>query len=126
LKIIHVCLVIIVIVLARAGWRGAPVAHVVDPLWLTSITTGAYILILGTILFSYILGEQIAYKMETIFMFVGTILFLAIGSLAVQEYSYRTEGYIRDTGLALGSIAIITGIFMFIDTLLLIKSIAGK
>jgi len=29
----------------------------------TSITTGAYILILGTILFSYILGEQIAYKM---------------------------------------------------------------
>ena len=32
-------------------------------------------------------------------MFIGTILFLAIGSLAVQEYTYRTEGFIRDTGL---------------------------
>jgi hypothetical protein len=49
--------------LARAGWKGAPVAHILDPLWLTSITTGAYILILGVILFSYILGEQIAYRM---------------------------------------------------------------
>ena len=36
---------------------------------------------------------------EAIFMFVGTILFLAIGSLAVESYTYRTEGYIRDTGL---------------------------
>jgi hypothetical protein len=36
---------------------------------------------------------------EAIFMFVGTILFLAIGSLAVESYQYRTEGYIRDTGL---------------------------
>ena len=32
-------------------------------------------------------------------MFVGTILFLAIGSLSVESYQYRTEGYIRDTGL---------------------------
>ena len=62
---------IIVIVLARAGWRGAPVAHVVDPLWLTSITTGAYILILGTLLFSYILGEQIAYKTVSTFSSIG-------------------------------------------------------
>jgi hypothetical protein len=126
LKIVNVCLVIIVIVLARAGWKGAPVAHILDPLWLTSITTGAYILILGTILFSYLLGEQVPYKMEAIFMFIGTILFLAIGSLSVESYQYRTEGYIRDTGLALGSIAIITGIFMFIDTLLLVKTIVGK
>jgi hypothetical protein len=33
---------------------------------------------------------------------------------------------LADPFQALGSIAIITGIFMFIDTLLLIKSIAGK
>jgi hypothetical protein len=32
-------------------------------------------------------------------MFVGTILFLAIGSLSVESYQYRTEGFIRDTGL---------------------------
>ena len=32
-------------------------------------------------------------------MFVGTILFLAIGSLAIESYTYQTEGYIRDTGL---------------------------
>ena len=57
------CLVIIVIVLSRAGWRGSPVAHVLDPLWLTSITTGAYILILGALLTSYMLGEQIAYRL---------------------------------------------------------------
>lgn len=126
LKIVNLCLVIIVIVLARAGWKGNPIAHVLDPLWLTSITTGAYVLILGTILFSYILGEQTAYKMEAIFMFVGTILFLAIGSLSVETYQYRTDGFTRDTGLALGSIAIITGIFMFVDTLLLVKKIAGK
>ena len=56
-------LVIIIIVLARIGWRGATIAHFIDPLWLTSITTGAYILILGTLYFTYILGEQIAYKM---------------------------------------------------------------
>jgi len=56
-------LVIIIIVLARIGWRGATIAHFIDPLWLTSIITGAYILILGTLYFTYILGEQIAYKM---------------------------------------------------------------
>ena len=61
--ILFQCLVIIVIVLARAGWRGSPVAHVLDPLWLTSITTGGYILILGALLTSYLLGEQIAYKL---------------------------------------------------------------
>jgi hypothetical protein len=64
-------------VLARAGWRGAPVSHILDPLWLTSITTGAYILILGTLLFSYILGEQIAYKM--------------VSSMPYEEIIYRLE-----------------------------------
>ena len=72
--ILFQCLVIIVIVLARAGWRGSPVAHVLDPLWLTSITTGGYILILGALLTSYLLGEQIAYKLvKTELKYLGIV-----------------------------------------------------
>ena len=31
-------------------------------------------------------------------MFVGCILFIAVGSVTVESYQFRTEGYIRDAG----------------------------
>ena len=57
------CLVIVVFVLARAGFEGSPVNHLVDPYWITSIACGAYVIILATIIITYILGDTVPPKM---------------------------------------------------------------
>ncbi len=59
------------------------------------------------------------------FTLVGTILFVAAGSLTIDRYQ-RVAGQDGDVGLALGSMGIITGLFMFIDTALLVKTYLGK
>ena len=58
------------------------------------------------------------------FQLLGSILFLASGSVIVD--TYQGVGVSRDVGLALGSMEIITGIFMFIDFALLAKTFFGK
>lgn len=59
------------------------------------------------------------------FQFLGTVLFLTSGSLVVDRYQ-TIPGDDGDVGLALGSMTIITGIFMFLDFALLAKQHFGK
>jgi hypothetical protein len=59
------------------------------------------------------------------FMLLGAILFVASGSLTVEKYQ-NILGDDKDVGLALGSMSIITGIFMIVDFGLLAKDYFGK
>ncbi len=59
-------------------------------------------------------------------MFTGCILFLACGSMAIEQHQPFSGGSRRDTGLAWGSLAIIIGIFMFLDCLLMGKALKQK
>ena len=63
---------------------------------------------------------------ELIFMFTGCVLFLATGGLMIDHYQASASGSHKDTGLACGSLAVITGIVMFADALMLAKAIKGK
>ena len=59
-------------------------------------------------------------------MLTGTFLFLATGSMVIEHHNRLVSGSRKDTGLAMGSIAIITGIVMFLDVLLILKAIKGR
>ena len=59
------------------------------------------------------------------FQFLGTVLFLTSGSLVVDTYQ-NIAGDDGDVGLALGSMTIITGFFMFFDFAYLSKEYFGK
>jgi hypothetical protein len=57
-------------------------------------------------------------------MLVGAFLFVATGALAIQHHDPITnDSARRDTGLAMGSIAIIDGIVMLGDALWLVKKV---
>ena len=53
------------------------------------------------------------------------IMFIATGGCAIDVYQNVLRDT-RDEGLAMGSMAIITGLVMFIDLLLLVKAIVKK
>ena len=52
-------------------------------------------------------------------------MFIATGGCAIDVYQNVLRDT-RDEGLAMGSMAIITGLVMFIDLLLLVKAIVKK
>ncbi len=59
-------------------------------------------------------------------MAVGAILFIAAGSLAIAHHDPLVGGARRDTGLAMGSIAIADGVVFLIDAALLAKGLIKK
>jgi hypothetical protein len=127
LKIVCLCMVIIVLVLARTGFAGGytEVAHAIDAKWVTITSVCAYAIILSIIIITYFLGDAVPIRMEMMFMLLGAILFVASGSLTVEKYQ-NILGDDKDVGLALGSMSIITGIFMIVDFGLLAKDYFGK
>ena len=56
---------------------------------------------------------------------IYSIMFIATGGCAIDVYQSVLRET-RDEGLAMGSMAIITGLVMFIDLLLLVKAIVKK
>ena len=56
---------------------------------------------------------------------IFSIMFIATGGCAIEAYQ-KVLLTTRDEGLAMGSMAIITGLVMFIDLLLLVKAIVKK
>ena len=56
---------------------------------------------------------------------IYSIMFIATGGCAIDVYQSVLRAT-RDEGLAMGSMAIITGLVMFIDLLLLVKAIVKK
>ena len=59
-------------------------------------------------------------------MLVGCVLFLTTGSLVVEHHGGLISSTRKSTGIAMGSLAIINGIVMFADVLLIGKAIKGR
>ena len=60
-----------------------------------------------------------------VFQLLGSVLFVTSGALVVERYQYLS-GSDGDVGLALGSMLIITSLFMLLDFILLAKEHFGK
>merc|ERR1712062_375332 len=120
--------VIIDLVLSRIGFdngKSAVVLSYIDHQWLNITSVCAYAFILLIFIICYLLGDDSPVRMEMLFQLLGSIMFLASGSNIINKYNGLTLGD-KDTGLALGSMEIITGVFMLIDFALLAKDYFGK
>jgi len=128
MKIVALLLTVIVLILVRTGFPGGTQASFLhtDHLWLSIIAAGGYIIILGVMLATYVLGDAMPDKTELLFMGIGAVLFIAVGAMAIQHHDKLVGGSRRDTGLAMGSIAIIDGAVMLADALFLAKAIFKK
>ena len=54
------------------------------------------------------------------------MLFLATGGVTIDHYQNAGAGDYKDTALAMGSMAIITGIVLFLDSLIIGKALKGR
>jgi len=126
-KVVCLCLVIIDLVLARRGFAGglADLQHFSDAKWVTVTSVSSYAFILPIIIGCYLLGDIVPTRMEMVFQLLGSVLFVTSGALVVERYQYLS-GSDGDVGLALGSMLIITSLFMLLDFILLAKEHFGK
>ena len=60
------------------------------------------------------------------FVLIYAVMFLAAGGILIEKYNPMQNTTGRDKGLALGSMAIIAGVVMFVDFALLVKQIVKK
>ena len=60
------------------------------------------------------------------FVLIYAVMFLAAGGILIEKYNPMQNTTGRDKGLALGSMAIIAGVVMFVDFVLLVKQIVKK
>ncbi len=94
-----------------------------DHMWLTIIATGGYTIILAAMLLTYLTGDAMSDFSEMCLMLLGGILFIACGAMAIDtHHNLVVRGQKRDTGLAWGSLAVINGVVMIVDGILLAKA----
>lgn len=121
LKILEIIFVLIVLLLARFGGdQGNPKYFgSQDDNFLGIGTVVGYAIIVPAVLLTYLMGSNLSI-LELFINLVGGILFIAVGAITVQTYTaYR---YKDSTGIALGSLAIVTGILFLIDFAFAIKN----
>lgn len=121
LKIVALVLIIIVLGLGR----GVPLElGTFDRTWLYHGTVVGAAITWIIMIVAYLLGDNLALRVEALFVMIYSIMFIATGAVTIQTYD---NGVLRrDEGLAKGSIEVITGIVMFVDLLLLVKAILKK
>eukprot|EP00092_Neocalanus_flemingeri_P027514 GFUD01029848.1.p1 GENE.GFUD01029848.1~~GFUD01029848.1.p1 ORF type:complete len:162 (+),score=31.10 GFUD01029848.1:37-486(+) len=121
LKILEIVLVLIVLMICRFGNDGhRKTWGSDDDDFLGQGTTVGYAIIVPAVLLTYLLGANLSI-LELFINFVGGVLFIAVGALAISYYQhYRYDG--RATGIAMGVLAIITGIVFLIDFIFAIKN----
>merc|ERR1711953_961770 len=122
LKIIALVLAIIVCGLGRGAFIGFADGNVS---WLYHGTIVGGIITLVIMIITYLLGDVLPLRTEALFVMIFSIMFIATGGCAIEAYQ-KVLLTTRDEGLAMGSMAIITGLVMFIDLLLLVKAIVKK
>jgi len=121
LKILEIIFVFVVLMLARFGGDRGTIKHFgsVDDDFLGIGTCVGYAIIVPAVLITYLMGSNLSI-LELFINLVGGILFIAVGAITIQRYnSYR---YKDSTGMALGSLAIVTGIIFLIDFAFAIKN----
>eukprot|EP00096_Caligus_rogercresseyi_P013912 TRINITY_DN6484_c0_g1_i1.p1 TRINITY_DN6484_c0_g1~~TRINITY_DN6484_c0_g1_i1.p1 ORF type:complete len:146 (-),score=28.04 TRINITY_DN6484_c0_g1_i1:860-1297(-) len=126
LKIFLLCLSIIDVCLARAGFHLVPYIETVDARWLAYVTCGAFVLILTVLVLSMIFSNEMSMSADILFSLAGTALYLATGSLAIEAYESKTDEQRHTQGMAFGSMCIITGIIYFIHLVLLFMKLRSN
>lgn len=132
LKIVALVLTIVVLALARAGGTfvtsaNSPIAlYGYDQDWLLHATTVGATITLCILIVTYLLGDVLPLKTEAMFVLMYAVMFIAAGACTIQKFQNNQKSTPRDKALAMGSMAIITGIVMCIDFALLVKAILKK
>jgi len=122
LKILEMILVFIVLMLARFSGPTGSFKYFggTDATFLGLGTVVGYAIIVPAVLFTYLMGSNLSI-LELFINFVGGVLFIAIGSVAIQTYTgYRAQS--DHAGVAMGVLSIMTGIVFLIDFLFAIKN----
>ena len=72
------------------------------------------------------LWDMYQYFQEALFVLIYSIMFFATGSCTIDKHNNRKQNPHVHEGLAMGSLAIITGFVLLIDLILLLKAIIRK
>lgn len=94
--------------------------------WLLHATTVGATITLCILIVTYLLGDSLPLKTEALFVLMYATMFIAVGAVTIQRYQPMQKSTPRDKALAMGSMAIITGIVMVVDFALLVKAILKK
>merc|ERR1711915_613014 len=121
LKILEIVLVLVILMICRFGNDGhRKTWGSDDDDFLGQGTTVGYAIIVPAVLLTYLLGANLSI-LELFINFVGGILFIIIGALAISYYQNHHYSA-RATGISMGVLAIITGVVFFIDLFFAIKN----
>jgi len=90
--------------------------------WLGHYTFAAYIIVLGGILISYVLGEAPAIRLEFVYAVVGAILFIIAGAYSIHWHK-SSNHQAHGEGIALGVLAILAAIALIVDAFFLGKKL---
>jgi len=121
LKLIALVLIIICIGLARGGVKGYPVPLTTDYDWLVTTTTCGFCIIMLLLIIARAMGGM-AIQAELVALLLGTIMFIASGSVVIDQHREGIIPSTRNPALALGSICIGTALVMFVDMALTAKN----
>merc|ERR1719341_717622 len=87
--------------------------------WLGMGTLVSWLIILPATIMGVILGDSIAWRSDSLLSLVGGCLFLASG-ISCIDYNSGALGDKWDIATALDSLAIVTGIVLFVDAIVVI------
>jgi len=122
LRILEIILLLVVLIIARAGKDGhqQPFGRV-DASFLGIGSTVGLLIIFLMFTLCTLLGHIIPTLLEVLATLVGAILMITTGALAITYYHNL---YPRDNvGMTLGSLAIITGIILAVDFALSVRKL---
>merc|ERR1711976_850497 len=122
LRILEIILLLVVLIIARAGKDGhqQPFGRV-DASFLGIGSTVGLLIIFLMFTLCTLLGHIIPNLLEVLATLVGAILMITTGALAITYYHNL---YPRDNvGMTLGSLAIITGIILAVDFALSVRKL---
>merc|ERR1712215_46070 len=122
-KILELVLVLVCFLLARLAFEGKTgliFGPTLDHAWLGCLTLRGWLIILPSIIIGLLLGDPICWIMDCLLSLIGSCLYLATGACTIIHHNRSNNiSSIKDTGLSLGSLCVITGIVMFVDALVL-------
>lgn len=121
LKILELVCVLVCLVLARVGRDGDPLSFgSYNNEFLGKGIVVGYAIIVPAVLFTYLLGANLTF-LELFINFIGGLLFITCGALCIQTYENVSKNHYHAAGMALGCMAVATGIVFLIDFIFAIK-----